>query len=323
MKEIHCRNYCWTLNNPTKDEENLILLTEKNEDCKYTIFGREIGKEGTPHFQGYSEFTKPLRLKKFKEIMGSDRFHVEPRKGTRNQARNYCMKDNNFVELGKWSEKSQGKRSDLDEVCEEINNGASLRQLRLSNPGMIVKYNKGLKELIRLKEEDDAIKDIKIEMSDIKLYKWQEEIIDKLRRKPDKDKIMWYYGKPGLGKSTLKKFILINMEKSIFMDINESTKDNAYAWSGERIIVFDLPLNTEMIRLNYKLLEDLKNGVIFSSKYESRNKIYPKPHILVLANEPPFNEALSAYKWDITEIKEEKKDNFVPCGKKEIEVVQT
>ena len=100
---------------------------------------------------------------------------------------------------------------------------------------MLVKYNKGLKELIAMKEEEESLKEVKEDMKDIKLYKWQVDILERLKGKPDKDKILWYFGKPGLGKSTLKKWILVNMKKVIFMDISESYKDCVYAWKGEKI----------------------------------------------------------------------------------------
>lgn len=318
-KDIKFRNYCWTLNNPTKEEVKKLIDLD-DEDVKYTIFGVEEGEKKTPHLQGYSEFNKPIRLKMFKKIMGSERFWIGPRKGTRSQARTYCMKDGTFHEIGEWLETSQGTRSDLNEICKKINSGASLRQLRLSDPGMIVKYNKGLKQLIEMKEDDDSLELVKEELKDIKLHKWQEEIVNILKGKPDKDKIMWYYGEPGLGKSTLKKWILANMEKVTFLDLEGDARDCIYAWKGEKIIIFDIPLSSNMDTLNYKLLEDLKNGVVFSHKYESRSKVYPKPHILVLANNPPCIGALSAYKWDIKELKVDIPINIVPDRKNNIEI---
>ena len=128
MKDMKCRCYCWTLNNPTKEETKKLIDLE-NEGHRYTIFGLEKGQEGTPHLQGYSEFTKPIRLKAFKEIMGNERFHIEPRKGTRDQARNYCKKDGTFHEIGSWSESGQGRRTDLEIVCDKISKGASLKTL--------------------------------------------------------------------------------------------------------------------------------------------------------------------------------------------------
>lgn len=320
MKDMKCRAYCWTLNNPTEDEIKKILATKENDAVKYTIFGEEKGeKEETPHLQGYSEFNMPIRLKMFKEIMGNERFHIEPRRGTRKQARDYCMKDGKFSEINEWKEKSQGSRTDLEEVCNKINNGASLRQLRLSDPGMIVKYNKGLKELISLREEDELKKEIIEEFKEMKLYEWQKEVISMLEKKPNKDKILWIFGEGGIGKSTLKKFIYVNMEDVTFLDLVGDPKDCTYALKKEKIILFDIPLKTKMKDLNYSLLEDLKNGLVFSHKYESKPKLIKTPHIVVMANKPPYMKGLSAYKWDIREIKEGKLTEYVPIRKNNIQ----
>jgi len=39
------RNFVFTLNNYTTEEVELV----KEWDCKYLIFGKEIGESGTPH----------------------------------------------------------------------------------------------------------------------------------------------------------------------------------------------------------------------------------------------------------------------------------
>lgn len=84
-------NYCFTLNNPTLDEESLIQVTIP--EVSYIIYGNEVGDSGTPHLQGYLELTKRMSIKAVKQLLGVNRLHLEPRKGTQSQAIAYCRKD--------------------------------------------------------------------------------------------------------------------------------------------------------------------------------------------------------------------------------------
>ena len=65
---------------------------------KYLVIGKEIGESGTPHLQGYVVFDQPVRLNALKRI--SPRAHFEIAKGTTEQNRTYCTKDNDFAESG-------------------------------------------------------------------------------------------------------------------------------------------------------------------------------------------------------------------------------
>jgi len=101
-------NYCYTLNNWTEQEyEELKLI-----DCKYQIIGKEIGEQGTPHLQGYIHFKNARSFNAVRKMM--KRWHIEPCLGNPNQNMRYCMKENNYIELGQ--RPNQGKRSDIEFV---------------------------------------------------------------------------------------------------------------------------------------------------------------------------------------------------------------
>lgn len=89
------RAYCFTLNNPTQDEEEAVLALP----CIYVCYGREVGDSGTPHLQGYIHFKDGKSLASVKKMM--PRAHLEARKGTVDQAVDYCKKDGDFEEVGK------------------------------------------------------------------------------------------------------------------------------------------------------------------------------------------------------------------------------
>lgn len=61
--------------------------------------------------------------------------------------------------------------------------------------------------------------------------------------------------------------------------------DIAYLLCAPKIVVFDLARD-KVEHTNFGVMEDIKNGRIFSPKYESSVKIFASPHVIVFANEP-------------------------------------
>lgn len=78
--------WCFTLNNP--DEHG--PLPETWPDIKFMVFQSEKGEQDTVHLQGYVEFTTAKRVQTLKNI--NKYVHWEVRRGSRQQAIEYCMK---------------------------------------------------------------------------------------------------------------------------------------------------------------------------------------------------------------------------------------
>ncbi len=93
------KNYCFTLNNPTKDEEKFL----QNIDVQYLIYQHEVGKTGTPHLQGYVEFHNRNRILTIKREFKTSllRAHLESRRGTAAEAIQYCRKEGGTKEFEK------------------------------------------------------------------------------------------------------------------------------------------------------------------------------------------------------------------------------
>ena len=87
------KHWCFTLNNPGAEP-----VPEWPVDVQYYVIGKETGESGTPHWQGYVCFAKPLRLTALKKLM--PRAHWEQMKGTPQQAADYCKKDGDYEEDG-------------------------------------------------------------------------------------------------------------------------------------------------------------------------------------------------------------------------------
>lgn len=85
------QRYQWFFTFNNYEEQDIIRLKMRFSDlCKWYVFEKEIGENGTPHLQGNFSLKKKLRLTALKKW--DKRIHWEP---TRNvdAAINYCMKE--------------------------------------------------------------------------------------------------------------------------------------------------------------------------------------------------------------------------------------
>lgn len=211
------------------------------------IIGKEKGEQGTPHLQGYVEFKNPRSFNTLKKI--NNRLHIEKTIGTRIQNIKYCNKENNYI----------SNFTDREE------SGLSFRE-----------YLK-----------NKTLKDMKFEAKE-----WQQEIIDKIdKEESDNRKIYWYWDRNGnTGKSYICKY-LVSKYNAIIADGKKDNVFNQVNISIEneiipKIILLDIPRhNIEYI--NYGVLEQLKNGLIYSGKYEGGVCVFPSPWVFVFANIPP------------------------------------
>lgn len=145
--------FCFTKNNYTELHVD-ILKSDLSSTFKYWCFGIEVGESGTPHLQGYFEFPNknPLRISGAQNklnAIGLQGCHIEPAKGTAEQNITYCSKDGSFFEGGE-RPRGQGKRSDLDSVCELIKSGANMTEVANQFPSQVVKFHTGLQFLMNV-----------------------------------------------------------------------------------------------------------------------------------------------------------------------------
>lgn len=111
------RAWVFTLNNP---EEAWLEGVNTVPDAQYMVYQIERGEEGTTHVQGYVYFSNKRAFNGVRLLIPGA--HIEPRAGTHDQARAYCMKEDSRV-AGPWEfgePPAQGKRNDIKEFVSEI-----------------------------------------------------------------------------------------------------------------------------------------------------------------------------------------------------------
>lgn len=144
-------------------------------------------------------------------------------------------------------------------------------------------------------EEDDTLKPENF-------YAWQTALHAELQEKPDPRRITWYYdGKGGSGKTAFCKWAVQKFPSTHFFSGGKFT-DISYqiikSTSAPRLVIINLPRTSEG-KISYGALEAIKDGLISSGKYEGGFRSFPPPHVVVMANFRPDENALSLDRWDI------------------------
>lgn len=244
-------------------------------EMRYLVFGVEEGKEtGYKHYQGYAEFWKQRSMTQIRGMLGQS-VHVEKRMGPQDVAVAYCKKDGKSQEFGVLCK--QGERVDLKALVADIHSGAtSLDKLILENPAAIHQYGRTLSQ-VPVKFEFKKL---------VSLRPWQADLLKVLESPPDDRTIYWVYDpEGGKGKTVFTKHLIANYGACM---LSGKTQDMAHAYRGERIVIFDLPRSSDLTFFDYRFAEKVKDGVVFSGKYESKLKIYDwNPHVIVFSNETP------------------------------------
>lgn len=115
------RGYCFTINNPqAADLQALVELP-----AEYLVYGKEVGEAGTPHLQGYVHFKSQRALNAVSKLL--PRAHLEARKGSVDQAVDYCKKDGDWTERGtkplSQKEKGAGEKARWKTIIDKAETG--------------------------------------------------------------------------------------------------------------------------------------------------------------------------------------------------------
>lgn len=147
---VRARRFCFTINNPTAEDEPTFL----EQHVKYLVYVMQRGESGTPHYQGYVEFKSQKTLSAVSKLI--PRAHLEVAKGTPRQASDYCTEsDTNIGEpviIGELPP-GQGARTDLETASRELMDHRSMKRLAEEQPHLVVKYSRGFKELLAVTDD--------------------------------------------------------------------------------------------------------------------------------------------------------------------------
>jgi hypothetical protein len=134
-------------------------------------------------------------------------------------------------------------------------------------------------------------------------YHWQKQILEVIQRPKSSQlssladrEITWLVDPEGnCGKSFLARYLAAKFDA--FYCTGGKKADIAHAYRNQPIVIFDFSRETEEQHGVYATIENLKNGQIFSGKYESEMKFFDQPLVFCFSNYVPDIEKFSIDRW--------------------------
>jgi len=134
------------------------------------------------------------------------------------------------------------------------------------------------------------------------LKEWQENLLSYISEEPTYREILWIFDAEGnAGKTSISKHICQMNDDAIVVsgkasDMKFAIATMVHKGTPPKTIILDIPRSMEGY-VSYGGIEELKNGIFFSGKYESGMVMYDNPHVVVMANFLPEYDMLSQDRW--------------------------
>ena len=118
MSDKRSRKWIISWNNYPQDL-TLESLKEKiinHAKVNYLVLGFEKGEQDTPHIQGYINFVNPQYFTPIRKLLKNDDDtlgYIEPAYGSDEQNKEYCTKQNNYIEYGEAKENNEDEYQSL------------------------------------------------------------------------------------------------------------------------------------------------------------------------------------------------------------------
>lgn len=158
-KDFQARDWAFTVNNPTQTESQFYDYLKSLSNVRYFIFVKEQGHgtsnnpNGTPHYQGYIEFSQPKKFSTMKKNFSQETIGVNAHLSKRNGSRINCVEyvkkkgshqDKKDTQIGKIYEYGEfsngGQRNDLIDMVEMKSDGKSDIEIFEAYPNSYARY---------------------------------------------------------------------------------------------------------------------------------------------------------------------------------------
>ncbi len=139
------------------------------------------------------------------------------------------------------------------------------------------------------------------------LRPFQQSILDMLLDEVDEGKIIWIYDEIGqLGKTELLRYLYTEYHMPFSYGgkasdiINLVFNHKNYLLENDRaVMIYNFGRDTHNEKISYKSMEQISDGCISNTKFETGCFVCNKPHVLVFANCLPKLDKLTKSRWKV------------------------
>lgn len=308
---------CYTLHDYTPAQTLSIQACLGKMGIGYVCFGREVcPTSGRPHLQGYLQMVTKPKYDRMKTMFGvpvagqSLKFTVANGSDVENY--NYCSKDGDFWEAGNRQSiagAKKGQRTDVDAVKKAIDDGKSYDNICDENFETASRMHRFIKERVQARDTIKQLDTLRERYASSALRPWQQALLDVVSETACPRKIHWLWETTGnVGKSWMATYLGAVHGATILTTGKKVDLAYIYAQKPTTIVLFDLSRTNETASESerkhyldgiYSLAEDLKNGRVVSTKYESKTVFFDPPHVVFFANFEPDYTKWSADRYNV------------------------
>lgn len=157
------RAYCFTCNNYTDEQRDLLKSLDDAGTTRYIVYQPEVAPTtGTKHLQGYIVFANPRTFDGVRVLLGPQ-FSIQVARGDCESNYTYCSKEDSrddsadFAVIEHGSRDSvlgtgagSGSRTDLELIGKRLRDGATETDIAFDYPASYIMYTRGIRSFAQL-----------------------------------------------------------------------------------------------------------------------------------------------------------------------------
>jgi hypothetical protein len=286
-------------------------------------YSPNIEKDLCPHLQMIVKFYKQTQetsivkvvseFIKYEEILSSNFTPLPYPKDQEQKVKeikaSMMLEDTEELTKGVWKVEVSSRKKEEEKLAEELilEKGMAKAEEEWAEQDLDLDFFKKVKKnvmrKIYLKKRSDRRKQAE---RDAKMfYPWQKYLAEQLEKTPDNRTVWCVLDEKGCnGKSHFQRVIMDLYDEDVLIMTSDKTRNMTYLASQKseyKILIINVARQCKTV--NLKALEEIKDGVVTSTKYRAKIRRNDPPHMVLLSNTPLDWNGLSSDRWKILYIK--------------------